>query len=58
MRLSNGSAMKMSSSSLPPELATIVQCDVIENGDALAVLVKERDGTISAIRIAVEQLAD
>jgi len=40
------------------ELATIVKAEVIENGEAVAVLLKERDGTISAIRISVEQLAD
>ena len=45
-------------SSLPDTLATIMQAEVIENGDALAVLVKERNGTISAIRITVDQLAD
>lgn len=58
MQLSNGSAMKMNSGSSLPEMATIVQADVIENGDAVAVLLKERDGTFSAIRIPVEQLAD
>lgn len=46
------------SSSRPKPLATITKAEVIENGDALAVLVLERDGTISAIRITVEQLAD
>jgi hypothetical protein len=48
----------MTFSSSLPDMATIVQCDVIENGDALAVLVKESDGTISAVRISVQQLAD
>ena len=50
--------MKTTSSSSLPDLATIIQADVIENGDAVAVLLKERDGTVSAIRISVEQLAD
>lgn len=40
------------------EFATIVRAQIIENGEALAVLVQERDGTISAVRISVEQLAD
>lgn len=48
----------MSFSSSLPDMATIIECDVIENGDALAVLVKESDGTISAVRISVQQLAD
>lgn len=47
-----------SSSSLPEGLATIIQAEIIENGDALAVLVKERDGTISAVKIKVGHLAD
>ena len=42
----------------PSNIATIIQAEIIENGDALAVLVKERDGSISAVRIAVSQLAD
>lgn len=50
--------MTTTSSSSPTDLATIIQADVIENGDAVAVLLKERDGTVSAIRISVEQLAD
>jgi hypothetical protein len=32
--------------------------EVIEDGKAIGVLLREWDGTISAIRIAVEQLAD
>lgn len=31
---------------------------IIEDGKALAVLVREFDGTISAVRIGIEQLAD
>lgn len=32
--------------------------EIIENGEAIGVLLREWDGTISAIRIPVEQLAD
>lgn len=49
--------MTNSCSSLP-DMATIIKAEVIENGDAVAVLLQERDGTVSAIRISVEQLAD
>lgn len=31
---------------------------IIEDGQALAVLVREFDGTISAVRIAIDQVAD
>ena len=58
MQSSSASETTTSFSSSLPDMATIVQCDVIENGDALAVLVKESDGTISAVRISVQQLAD
>jgi hypothetical protein len=34
------------------------QAEIIDNGQVLAVLVREADGTISAVRMAVEQLAD
>jgi hypothetical protein len=34
------------------------QVEIIDEGDTLAVLVRESDGTISAVRIAVEQVAD
>jgi hypothetical protein len=52
--------MKMNCSYSQPEpgFATIIQCEIIENGEALAVLVQERDGTVSAVRIMVGQLAD
>jgi hypothetical protein len=33
-------------------------CGVIEDGQALAVLIREWDGTISAVRIDIKQLAD
>lgn len=36
----------------------IEQAEVIEDGQVVAILLRESDGTISAIRIAVEQLAD
>jgi hypothetical protein len=51
-------AMKTNFSSSPPEFATILQAEIIENGEALAVLVQERNGTVSAVRISVGQLAD
>mgnify|MGYP006888292899 CR=1 FL=1 len=50
--------MKMNSGSSLPDMATIIQAEIIENGDALAVLVKERNGTVSAVKIKVGQLAD
>lgn len=36
----------------------IEEAKVIEDGQAIGVLLREFDGTISAIRIPVEQLAD
>ncbi len=39
-------------------LAIIERAEVIENGAAIGVVLRERDGTFSAIRISVEQLAD
>jgi hypothetical protein len=36
----------------------IETAEPIEDGQAIAVLLREADGTISAIRISVEQLAD
>ena len=36
----------------------IEQAESIEDGQAIAVLLRESDGSISAIRISVEQLAD
>ena len=32
--------------------------EVIEDGKAVGLLLREADGTVSAIRISVEQLAD
>lgn len=32
--------------------------DIVEDGKALGILLREFDGTISAIRIPIEQLAD
>ena len=40
------------------QCAYFEQVEIIEQGAALAVLLREEDGTISAIRIAVEQVAD
>lgn len=36
----------------------IEAAEVIEDGKAIGILLREFDGTISAIRIAVEQIAD
>lgn len=36
----------------------IEEAKVIEDGKAVGLLVREFDGTISAVRIPVEQLAD
>jgi len=38
--------------------ATFEKVEIIENGEAIAILLREKDGTISAIRISVDQLAD
>lgn len=53
--------MKMNGSCLQPEQRSwpcVEEVKVIENGKAIGVLLREFDGTISAIRISVEQLAD
>lgn len=36
----------------------IEEVRIIEDGQAVGILLRENDGTISAIRITVEQLAD
>ena len=36
----------------------VERAEVIEDGQVIAVLLREADGTISAVRISVEQLAD
>lgn len=36
----------------------IEEAKIIEEGRAIGVLLREKDGSISAIRISVEQLAD
>jgi hypothetical protein len=36
----------------------IEEAQIIEDGKAIGVLLREFDGTISAIRISVDQLAD
>lgn len=41
-----------------PREPMIEKAEVIEDGKAIGVLLREFDGSISAIRIAVEQLAD
>ncbi len=33
-------------------------CEMIEDGKALAIILREFDGTFSAVRIGIEQLAD
>lgn len=51
--------MKTNYSYLPPDaFATFVQCEIIEGGSALAILVQERDGSVSAVKISVDQVAD
>ena len=42
----------------PTAWPRIERVEVIEDAQVLAVLLRESDGTISAIRITVEQLAD
>lgn len=39
-------------------IASFERVEIIENGGAIAILLREADGTVSAIRIGVEQLAD
>jgi hypothetical protein len=48
-----------------PDILTAVEswprfyeAEIIEDGKALAILVREFDGSFSAIRIAIEQVAD
>ena len=36
----------------------IIATEIIEDGKAVGLLLREADGTVSAIRISVEQLAD
>lgn len=50
----------MNYSSLQPDLSwpRIEEAEVIEDGKAVGILLREFDGTISAIRIGIEQLAD
>lgn len=42
----------------PVQWPRIEAADVMDDGQMLAVLLREYDGTISAISISVEQLAD
>lgn len=39
-------------------MAEIIEAKIVENGAAIGVLLRERDGTVSAVRIGLEQLAD
>ena len=50
----------MNYSSLQPDLSwpRIEEAEVIEDGKAVGILLREFDGTISAIRIAIGPLAD
>ena len=50
----------MNYSSLQPDLSwpRIEEAEVIEDGKAVGILLREFDGTISAIRIGIEQFAD
>jgi len=41
-----------------PEGPKVEEVKIIEQGRAIGVLLREWDGTISAIRIPIEQLAD
>lgn len=36
----------------------VEKAEPIENGQAIGILLREYDGTISAVRIGIEQLAD
>lgn len=40
------------------EWPCLERVEIIERGRAIGVLLREADGTVSAIRISVEQLAD
>ena len=50
----------MNYSSLQPDLSwpRIEEATVIEDGKAVGILLREFDGTISANRIGIDQLAD
>lgn len=53
--------MTMSSSYSPPEQESwprFHEVGIIEDGKAIAILVREFDGSISAVRIGIEQVAD
>lgn len=53
--------MKTTSSSSQPEQESwprFYEVGIIEDGKALAILVREFDGSISAVRIGIEQVAD
>lgn len=42
----------------PTQWPRFEEAQVIDDGQALAILVREFDGTISAVRVGVEQVAD
>jgi hypothetical protein len=52
------SATKTSSSCSQLSWPRIEAVDIIEDAKAVAILLREFDGTISAIRISADQLAD
>ena len=52
------SGTKTSSSSSQLSWPRIEAVDIIEDAKAVAILLREFDGTVSAIRISVDQLAD
>lgn len=37
---------------------SIIKAEIIEDGRAVGILLRESDGTVSAVRISVDQLAD
>ncbi len=51
-------ATKTNSCYSQPSWPRIEAVDIIEDAKSVAILLREFDGTISAIRISVEQLAD
>ena len=48
----------MSFSSSQPDWPRVEAVEIIEDGQAVGILLREWDGTISAIRITVKELAD
>jgi len=54
----NGSSWQPDFSEVQRSWPCIEQVEIIDDGLAIGVLLREFDGTISAIRISVDQLAD